>query len=877
MAATKNKHTVLEEGSPEALSDREASAARPSPSAVSSGPNCSPKSGQVHEELSERELFAGDQDFYKLLADSALPARRMAGEATATQQDLGASRRWPMLMRSKHFSTIQKVIAASIIALAAMLLYTLVKTPSRPNANTTVLPATQQPPLTKPSTDDPTQVTQKAVEKPESAAQLRQPTSLKVAETSYLQKDYNKAYNTYNQLYQNLPAKGEEELISDFLQLKMALCIRKTGDSDQASRLFRTLSQSRSPIVRLMANYHLALLEMQNRQYLKARTRAYQTIALIGTADVDKDWAVTIQRDCHFMVAESITRNILSLRDGEKDIPRDLWEHPAEPDPFMNLDEPQLRSILIRGSDQLSKGLLSPQIQKLERPEKPLRWSVVCHGAPIDELLARFAANADIDVSWNPSVSAAEEETKNAARKRPVSLCLPAATMQEFVSVAAGHIGLLARLDEKGVVNIFDPAEYSSLSEHLSILIPEAISLWQGFLLTFHDDQRIPNGHFALGLLHSQNGQVAEAIAEYKLVANRFSQTSLAPSALLNSSKLKSGLRDYAGAREDLRQLVEQYPDNEFYGQACLHFADATMKAGLWEEAIRLYRKVYNLGLSLESRTASALGAGRCSYEKQDYAGAAEWLTRYIELAGTRENNDLCRAYSLLGKTNLALGKPQQACDAFQYALTGQLPKEEYIETTLALVEAKTQQQHFVEALALLENMQPWQFSQKEYIEILLAKSKVLRSMGLIDKAITTLGDKAEYLDDPKLKARVSFELAECLVAGGDLEVARSKLAEILTFVEPGFFSHEVALKLAEVCLKLGQNAQTISICSQLLNSRPSAQIRQKALNTLATAYQQQKNYDKAAMALADKWDENEPPDEKRAPAGTRQEQGTGQ
>jgi tetratricopeptide (TPR) repeat protein len=865
MAATKNKHTVIEEGSPEALSDREASAAQPSPSAVSS----EPKSGQVPEELSEHELFAGDQDFYKLLADSA--------EAAATQQDPGASWHRPVFMWGKRFSTIQKVIAAGIITLVVMLLYTLVKTPSRPNANTTPPAflqkqeggAMQQPPLTKPSTDDSTQVTQKTVEKPESTAQSRQPTSLKVAETFYLKKDYNKAYNTYNQLYQNLPAKGDEELISDFLQLKMALCIKETADSDQTSRLFRTLSQSRSPIVRLMTNYHLALLEMQNRQYLKARTRAYQTIALIGTADFDKDWAVTIQRDCHFMVAESITRNILSLCDAEKDIPRDLWEHPAEPDPFTNLDELQLRSILSRGSDQLSKGLLGPQIQKLERPEKPLRWSVVCHGAPIDELLARFAANADIDVYWTQSVSAAGEETKNAARqdegpavvpirKRPVSLCLPAATMQEFVSVAAGHIGLLARLDEKGVVNIFDPAEYSSLSEHLSILIPEAISLWQGFLLTFHDDQRVPNGHFALGLLHSQNGQVAEAIAEYKLVANRFSQTSLAPSALLNSSKLKSGLRDYAGAREDLRQLVEQYPDNEFYGQACLHFADATMKAGLWEEAIRLYRKVYNLGLSLESRTASALGAGRCSYEKQDYAGAAEWLTRYIELAGTRENNDLCRVYYLLGKTNLALGKPQQACDAFQYALTGQLPKEEYIETALALVEAKTQTQNFVEALALLENMQPWQFSQKEYIEILLAKSKVLRSMGLTDKAITTLGDKAEYLDDPKLKARVSFELAECLAAGGDLELARSKLAEILTFVEPGFFAHEVALKLAEVCLKLGQNAQTISICSQLLNSRPSAQIRQKALNTLATAYQQQKNYDRAAMALADKWDANE-------------------
>jgi tetratricopeptide (TPR) repeat protein len=860
MAATKNKDAVVEGNCPEALSDHELSS-------------------QVHDGLSEREVFAGNEDFYKLIDGSAQAASTRPRVLPSEDRSGGTNQFWQTVTGGERFSTLQKILIAGIAAIVAMLLYALVKPPSRPPANIEALPATQQAPPAKPSTDDSTQVTQKAVEKSRyiGTSQLTLPTSLKVAETFCLQKDYNKAYDAYNQLYQNLPTKGEEELISNFLQLRMALCLRKTADSDQASHLFRTLSQSRSPIVRVLANYHLALLEMQNRQYLKARTRAYQTIALIGTVDFDKDWAVTIQRDCHFMVAESITRNILSLCDAERDIPRDLWDHPVEPDPFTNLDEPQLRSILSRGLDQLNRGLLSPQIEKLERLERPPRWSVVCHGAPIDELLARFAANAGIDVSWAPSVSAAEGEPKDAVRKRPVSLCLPAATMQEFVSVAAGHVGLLAHLDEKRVVNILDPTNYSSLSEHLSILIPEAISLWQGFLLTFHDDQRIPNGHFALGLLHSRNGQVTEAIAEYKLVANYFSQTSLSPSALLNSSKLKSGLRDYAGAREDLRQLVEQHPDNEFYGQACLHFADATMKAGLWDEAVRLYRKVYNLGLSLESRTVSALGAGRCSYEKQDYDGAAEWLTRYIELAGTGENNDVCRAYSLLGKTNLALGKPQQACDAFQYALAGQLSKEEYIETVLALADAKIQQQHFIEALALLENMQPWQFSQKEYVEILLAKSKVLRSMGLIDKAIMTLGDRAEYLDDPKLKAKVSFETAECLAAKGDLRPARDKLAEILTFVEPGVFAQEITLKLAEVCLKLGQNDQTISICSQLLDSGPSAQTRQKALNILATAYQQQKNYDKAAMAFTGKWDENEPPDEKRAPAGTHQEQVTGQ
>ncbi|MHC4511520.1 MAG: tetratricopeptide repeat protein, partial [Planctomycetota bacterium] len=120
-----------------------------------------------------------------------------------------------------------------------------------------------------------------------------------------------------------------------------------------------------------------------------------------------------------------------------------------------------------------------------------------------------------------------------------------------------------------------------------------------------------------MGLLHSQVGLPTEAIAEFKLVANRFSQVSLAPYALLHSSKLKTNLRDHHGAREDLRQLIEQYPDTNIYGHAYLRLADATMEAGLKAEAARLYQRVYNFGLSAESKTASALGAAGCFYETE--------------------------------------------------------------------------------------------------------------------------------------------------------------------------------------------------------------------------------------------------------------------
>ncbi len=802
----------------------------------------------VHRNLSEREVFVGDEDFYRLLADST--------PTTPVQRADHAERSLQAPIRHKRFSTIQKAFVVGIIAIGAMLLYVVVKPLLWPPNQISTSKTQQISPSTLMVADSELVVQEKGQEQVRQPAPLfpsTQPLSLDVARGFYLQNDYGQAYAVYNQLQQSLPSGDRQELLRDFLQFEMALCLNRAGNSEQANSLFRTLSQSRSPVIRVVANYELSLLQVQKKQYIKARTRAYQAIALVRAVDSDKDWILSLQRDCQFLVAECITRNVLLLCDADEDIQSLLWSSSVEIDPFINLDEAQLRSLLDSGLEQLKEGLLSPQIRKLEHQGVLPRWSVIAYGASLEELLSRFVANAGLDISWILNKTPANEPVGNAVRRRPVCLYLPSVTARQAIEVAAGHVGLLSRIDEKGILTIHNPADYSSLSEHVHLLTQEAVSLWGNILLTFHDDKRVPNAHFALGLLHAQEGQPDSAIAEYKLVANQFSQTSLVPYALLSSSKLKTDLHDYSGAREDLTQLVEQYHETEFYGQACLNLADVTKNAGFMNEALRLYRKVYNLGLSLELQTDAALGAGRCSYEIQDYENAAEWLVKYIKLANDPTDEDFYLAYFHLGKTNLALGNYQQASIAFQYTLSGpigSLARERYVETVSALAETQLQLENFVEALTLLETIDSWQFSTNESIEILLLKSKVLRLMGLPDKAIAVLGYDAEYLPDSQLKTRMFFELANCYIAKGDLDFAHKKLTDILINAAPGPLSHEIALRLAEVCLDLGQSSQAITVCKQLLDSEVSSRIRQKALKVLAVAYKDQKNFDNAALAL---------------------------
>jgi len=792
-------------------------------------------------------------------------------------------------IQRKRLSKIQKILIFCIILVEVILLYVVFRSRPEPNRNKRTTSADMAvlapkqvhaatPPNSQktgePSYSDSGQPVDDSIEEVQPLSQITTPVissaetssfSLIAAETFYMQKDFKQAYANFEQLYRNLPVDPREDPLRDFLRFKMAFCLKKTGDFEQSNRLFQALSQSRFPVIRIAVNYNQCIDLVQMKQYLTALTKAYQTIALIDAVDwtlldetnngLYSDWASRFAKDCQFLAAECLTKEILSLCDADKDLPSELWSHSLEFDPFVNLPEVKLRRLLSSGSGKLSKALLAPLIQSVGgRQNQGLmpRWDVSCCGASFEELLARFVANTDVDIDWAC-------EPSEGLRNRPVNLYMSAATIQQFITVAAGCAGLLAQFDDRKIVNIFNPFNYTSLSEHIDLLSKQAISLWQIYLLTFRDDERISNAHFLIGLLQAQQGNLNDAITEYKFTANRYSRTSFAPFALLNSSKLKTKLRDYSGARDDLKQLVQQYPNSEIYDCACMYLADVTMETGLLQEATKLYRKVYNLGLSLESQRASVLGAGKCFYLEKDYENATKWLTRYVNLAEDRTNRDFCSACFLLGKANMALRRYEQASQVFQYALAGQLPTHEYLEAVSAFVKTHVQQGRLLEALELLENTRSRQLSQDDSIEISLLKAGVLRSMGMFDEAIAVLGEASQYLPNSQLKAKVFLERAKCLIAKGNLESASRSLIETLVFVTPGPLACEVRYELADICLKLGEDTQVVSICSQLLASEPEAALKQKTLELLATAYTRLKEYDKATLALLGQWT----PDEK--------------
>jgi tetratricopeptide (TPR) repeat protein len=166
------------------------------------------------------------------------------------------------------------------------------------------------------------------------------------------------------------------------------------------------------------------------------------------------------------------------------------------------------------------------------------------------------------------------------------------------------------------------------------------------------------------------------------------------------------------------------------------------------------------------------------------------------------------------------------------------------------LVKTYVQQGLYIEGLNVLERTQSWQLSQQETIELVLLRARILRYMGLIDRAITVLQEKGQFLPNPELRGKVVLELAACYREIRLFEEARRTLSEAFARVEPGPLAQQIGCELADACLRVDQTDQAIAVCNQLLEYTTDTAEVARIRTLLARAYRSQQDYDRAISVL---------------------------
>lgn len=765
--------------------------------------------------------------------------------------------------KSHRLTYTQTLLLAAILLVTAMLAFTMLRVPSPQTTLAVIEPPVIEPviePVVAAEDPEPEVLVAATLPVPQEqgvADRPEEPLSLQGAESFYAQGDFDAAYRAYHQLHTEILEAPPASDLGDFLMLRMALCARGLGQTETHAQLLHRVSQSHRPIIRSIVNYHQALLALSQEQYLVASTRAYQALSLADAVSPEHEWAGTFRRNCRFLICQATTTQALALHDADGEEPDRLWQVNPLVDPFLGLDEKQLTAFLNQGRSLFDKALLSPRIQLADGIHSGMLWEAVCNGASLDEFLVRFAANAQMDIDWSFDVESGREMVPSSVRKRPLHVLLTGASSHGIVELAAGSAHLFAEVDQHGTIHVVnpDPTMSPSLATCSRQWVRQAVETWQRLISMSEQDQYVPNAHFALGLLREATNRPSEAIAEYRLLADRFQRSKLAPYALLRASRIKTRMADYLGARDDLKILVDQYPDAEFSDDALLSLAQATQQGGIFDEAYRLFARVYNQGSSPENRLGATLGAGQCSFARGRYDNAARWIVTHLDLVQRQHQTPAPAAQLLLGRIFAAMGQYDKACRVFKDVLASSSPRgEAHWESLQHYVHTRLAQDKPIAALHVLEGSDPRMLEQDRENEVVLMKAKVYRSLGLYAKAFTLLNDQLRQIPDNQQRADAYFEMSTCAQALEDYQAARRFLSEVLVLSEPGPRVSRATYELAKVCLALDQVDKTLSLCEQVLAAQPAPALRTQTLQLLSETHLHRDQYEKAAQSLLEQY-----------------------
>lgn len=655
-----------------------------------------------------------------------------------------------------------------------------------------------------------------------------------MAERAFQSKRYAEALLRYRRLLEVSQKIPSEDMVSDFCRLRTANCLSQLGKGAKARELLERVTRSRSPIARGLACYRLAVADVDGGQFLQARMKAYQALAVLGAlAD-----AKSVEADCDYLICRALTVKALSSHNLDVGVD---WAAAEHADPFAGLDEPALRELLRQGAHQLARAVLGPQVQKVESDTLAQQLAASCSHSPLEELLQRIATEAREDVRW--------KSVDSKARRRMVAVCFHSVSAQRLSEVACGSAGLVARFTGEQI-HIHNLQSATSLTDQRELILREAESAWRRFFLRTPKDPRIARGRFALANLCEATGNPLGAIREYQLLAHRFSADPVAPEALLRSARARIAIRDYVGARKDLLELLDRYPGYQSSDKVYLCLGQATMNSGLHEKAVRVFSKLYHLNLTPASRREASFGAGECLYHKGEYKEASKWLARYIRLVKS-PSPQLAEAYFLLATSESHQGNLDGAAQALHAALAAKPPAKRRAQVLMELARTEAQRQRFVPAVAALSRIEQERLDEEQLPEFLLLNSQVYRSMGLAEKALSLLHREIKAISDPETRAELEVELARCHADSGELKAARELLAKTLPALKPGRKAHLAACELAQMCLADGQAAQAVTVIRELLKSSCQPDIRKRAQLTLGAAYLALKDYERAALAFS--------------------------
>jgi len=796
--------------------------------------------GEIQEEISAQEIFA---DKGSLLDNLGLGAENEKKSATAQLDSIYSNNNNShnaSPVSSKSFNKILTIMVANGIILAVVATVLIFKITQKPE------PVIQVPaPAVEVAEPEPVAEPDGPIEfriNEEKLAEYESGISYSLAQDLFNKKQYADSLNVYLKLDSQLSQYNlTDEILKDFIALNIALCMDQLGEREQLGKIYTRLLSSKSPAIQLLTNYHLVFDEIKNHNFLEARKRAYRSLALLSPlSDYFTD---NMAMEIYFTIAESLTNHILELTDSGYQMPGRMWARDMRIQSIPVMQQEQLLEFLLLGREELNKSLLGPKVETKILPDGKTYFNLVTNMAPLNESLAIVAGDADINLDWG--------NCSQEIRVQPITMV--SSNMKDFMlcEILCGYNGLIPIFSENNL-SIYNPDLYTNLNLHKQALITQSMSLWRKFLVQHHDRNRIANAHFAMAKLHELSNNLPTALAEYKLIFNRYPHHDTASYAIYESSKIKAKLGDYTGVKDDLNELLTLHPDSKIIDMATLSLAQTSYASKNYNQAAMLFSKVYTFDTSRAIKSAAAIGAGLSFFKLKSHDQAQKCILKGIELYEKQDDTDICEAYYTLGISYIETKNLTNAGKSFTKALEQKgLPHRRIAQISIKKALVELDQGNETESLKTLEGVKVEQLSQEMTTDLLIAKSTIYRHIGLSEKATILLRHKIEYMPKKELRARMAIELSKSYSENGQNEFARRELVRAISLLPINEDMCLANLELASVSIKIGNYDDAISACKTVLSLKDFDKHAQKASSLLAQAYNKKGLYKEAAAVLS--------------------------
>ena len=284
-----------------------------------------------------------------------------------------------------------------------------------------------------------------------------------------------------------------------------------------------------------------------------------------------------------------------------------------------------------------------------------------------------------------------------------------------------------------------------------------AIDEFRNLQKKFPDSKYGESSLFTIGFIKFQEGEFEEAINDYRMVMQIYKKSSLTPAVYYSIGDAYFNLGEYDSAIVNYRNVLTKYPSSEYAYDAINGMQYSYVAAGRSNEAINLIDRYVSQNPNLKFSDQIYFKKGEIYYSQRDYENAKlsyqEFLVKYPKSSFVPE------AYYWLGKSSQNLKQDDEAIFYFSKVFDNYPGSESAAVSVIELGKMYEAKGNYQAGIDVLERASAKLKDSPRLPEVLFLKGSAYIKVDDVQKAYATFEELGMYHPETVFADRGKIEM----------------------------------------------------------------------------------------------------------------------